>query len=891
METQREDWQRIRVMIEAGDDAAAEEGLIALLDESSLPAGGSDIHAQAGLALVELLVEQGRCDEAQQWARRLSRALATEPELRVEVARIEFAAFRESDEGRDTVQQVDALRASEHFLARYGGDDETVEMRRLHGLAWLARAAWLRELEREGEALDTYLALVARLTTTDDGPLRQIRLRALYLAADTTDDPQQAVDLLDTYLTEPDGEPADAILGVPRVNRLDAHRRRLQALRMVSRDCAALASEGQLVLDAWFQQVSDEELDLATLCACDALSREVSDLYRAASDAQAADAAMHRFLARFAPAGQPEVRARLAVFFLRWISSAAPDANRYSDWECAQWQALLSHYDKEADARVLESVAPAWLRLGRAQTQLRRPHEGEATLAAFIGRFESSKNPEIARRVARARLDRAIALTDLGRGDEALAMYAALRREPVSERMMTAHRACIAEAGYWYGRDLRERGHAQEAAREIDALLERFAADASPQVRLHAANALFSEWQDALSENETDPGRQARALAAMARFEQVFGEDRDLAIRRIDAKRQLRQGGILVHNGGLDAAAQAYRTLIERFADDRDADIHGTVAMARENLSVLALKGASAAVTGIERDPAYPRLLAQLQEADEISGKGRLDEAAKRYRTVAEQAGNAADAQVRLLGVIALAQWGIDLLNSKQWQALAQVSHQIIDRTNDAALAPEVETRMLRLRAAAYLRLGVALNRLGDRTAATAAYDLLADFVGERGGGDEDIAVNVAAGLFNRAVLIDESGDLPLAITAYERVVEYQRDMSQTPQVRLREVRALRNKTLALTALGRHAEAADACRRVLDLCTGHAGEDFAQRARQAALELADAQRAQRLWDEAARTYEWILSGKGPAFPPGEMRNIQRLLKEVSAGGKPWWRPW
>jgi len=891
MEMQREDWQRIRAMIEAGNDAAAEEGLTALLDESSLPAGGSDIRAQAGLALVELLVAQGRCDEAQQWALRLSRALAAEPELRVEVARIEFAAFRDSDEGRDIVQQVDALRASEQFLVRYGGDDETVEMRRLHGLAALARAAWLRELERESEALEAYIALAERLKTTDDRALRQIRLRALYLAAAITDDPQQAVELLDTYLAEPDGEPVNAILGAPRVNRLDAHRGRLQALRSLGRDSAVLASDGQEVLDAWFQQARDEELDLAALWACDALSREVSDLHRAASDGQAADAVMHRLLARFASVGQPEVRARLAVFFLRWISSAAPDANRYSDWECAQWQALLSHYDKEADARVLESVAPAWLRLGSAQTQLRRPHEGEATLAAFIGRFESSKDPEIARHVARARLDRAIALTDLGRGDDALAVCAALRREPVGEWMTTAHRACIAEAGYWYGRDLRERGHAQEAAREIDALLERFAADASPKVRLHAANALFSEWQDALSENETDPGRQTRALAAMARFEQVFCEDRDLAIRRIDATRQLRQGGILARNGDLDAAAQAYRMLIDRFANDGDGDLRGTVAAARENLSVLALKGASAAVTGIKRDPTYAPLLARLGEADEISGKGELHEAASIYREVAEQASQATDPQVRLLGVVALGQLCFDLLSGKQWQALAQAAQQVIDRTADAALRPETETRILRRRSRACVHLGIALNRLGDRAAAVAAYDLLADFVGRQGDGDEEVADAVAGGLYNRAVLIDESGDLPSAITAYERVVEYQRDMSQTPQVRLREVRALRNKTLALTALGRHAEAADACRRVLDLCTGHAGEDFAQRARQAALELADAQRAQRLWDEAARTYEWILSGKGPAFPPGEMRNIQRLLKEVSAGGKPWWRPW
>lgn len=878
-------WSHALALVDSDEQYAAAEELRALLTDFTVVAGSraswdDEAYARAGLLLIELLTDEQELAESHRWAAHLNAELgqATNPSVVLLLAQAQFADFVAGEDADDAEETVDALRASAAFLARHA-DAATTQLRRLHARASLIHATLLGDLGRHREAEAEFVALAARLHGGTDAELRGIRLDALYEVARRTaygNDHEQVAGW-DTYLDEavashPEG-PTPAIL--------TASARRLQALRRLRADPRSLLAQGRAVL----QQPQAQQLN--QFYAWHDLAQLLRELCTEINDIRAADAILELSLDRFGQADSPVVRTQVVSRFRSAVEQCSEDDVDYTERDVHLMLLLLAYFSAEADPGVQLHLAIARSRLGNAQIFLRRPREGEATLAALITQGQQLTERGLPELLARAHLNRAIALSDLGREAEAQDVYAALLASVVVDEPSDQLRAAAAEAAYWHSRTLREHHDLAGSDREIDALLARFAHDESPAVRLQAANALFSTWQSELGRNDAvdNPPARQRAVAAMTRYGTLFSQDSHVPIQRLNARRLLRQASMQAADGAVAAATMSCREILDRYGASKDAKLVETVTTARESLSILSLGHGASGVSG-ERSPAYLQLRAQIDQADELSRQDRKAEAAALYLDVADRARGSADPETRLMEIAALGQLCFDLLDSKHWEAAVHQARRMLLATATPEGSPVTAIRALRLRAQAWLHLGIALGRLGDRKGAIAAYDSLAEFVVPDS--DGDTIDTMSNGLYNRAVLIDESGDPGAAVVAYEKFVEFQRHLAQTERLALLEVKAVRNKTIALTALGRHAEAADASRRVLAICAVHHTNDFAERARTAAFALADSYRAQGDFEQTAATYAWMLSGQGPSFSPAEVREIQRLHKQATKAGRRGW---
>ncbi|MBP6685701.1 MAG: hypothetical protein KA158_09790, partial [Leucobacter sp.] len=203
---------------------------------------------------------------------------------------------------------------------------------------------------------------------------------------------------------------------------------------------------------------------------------------------------------------------------------------------------------------------------------------------AVVSRFPGgAADPALSPILADIALTRALRLSEIGRSAEAIAAVSALRTEfAAGPADRLRHR--LAQAEYWRGRLNREAGHSAEAAAAVDSIVAEFAADADPDVRVWAANALFSAWRDAAITPDA-------ADAVFERFLRVFEADTDVRIRRHTASGLLNRAVRMHERGASAGAARELAALIAAYEEmaDSDADIRDTVRLARENLQVLSL--------------------------------------------------------------------------------------------------------------------------------------------------------------------------------------------------------------------------------------------------------------------------------------------------------------
>ncbi len=202
-----------------------------------------------------------------------------------------------------------------------------------------------------------------------------------------------------------------------------------------------------------------------------------------------------------------------------------------------------------------------------------------------------------------------------------------------------------------------------------------------------------------------------------------------------------------------------------------------------------------------------------------------------------------------MLGLAALDAWGGHLNETGQWPTLVEIARRgMLSRER-------LDYRAERMRARAYLRCGIALGQLGDRLAAIATYEALDALTAEVA--DDEVMTTRQQAVYNRAILIDDLGDVPAAIHAYAHVLAAHAVARETPERRLRQVKALRNQALLFETTGRVAEAASAHNHVLGLVAAAPDTALIERARPSAFALAECYT--RLSDNAAaaQTYEWI----------------------------------
>lgn len=547
-------------------------------------------------------------------------------------------------------------------------------------------------------------------------------------------------------------------------------------------------------------------------------------------------------------------------------------------------------------ARIVETLGlPDAAAASSPRAPRRDPAEAIRIADAIASRFPGgAADPELSPILADIALTRALRLSEIGRSGEAIAAVSALRTEfAAGPADRLRHR--LAQAEYWRGRLNREAGNRAEAAAAVDAIVGEFAGDADPDVRVWAANALFSAWRDtAITPDEAD--------ALFERHLRAFEADTDERIGRQTASGLLNRAVRMHERGASAAAARELAALIAAYerAADSDPDIRDTVRLARENLQVLSLSaghagsvgdtgavggagaaGAAGAAGDASRDR-YRLLRERLTSAEERAAAGRFREAEEAWRNVADEASGSSDPNLSVLGLAALDAWAGYLNDTGQWPTLVDVARRgMLSRER-------LDYRAERMRARAYLRCGIALGQTGDALAAIATYEALDALTAVVA--DEEVMTTRQQAVYNRAILIDDIGHPQAAIHAYAHVLAVHAVARETPERRLRQVKALRNQALLLEAAGRIAEAAGAHNHVLGLTSVAPDAALIERARPSAFTLAECYT--RLADHAAaaQTYEWIrtqpflgLSKADLKRAASAQRDAERAAKRAGGG--------
>ncbi|WFR83271.1 hypothetical protein [Arthrobacter sp. Y-9] len=856
----------VRVLSDGGDDEQAVELLSAALADA--PPARTEPEAVALAEAVGLLLRLGTTPEtyplAAEHLRRLGELTAgvPTPAVREACALAELEAI-EWIHGADpdAIVLVDVLRAAETYADRYGDPDEALVIRRARSEALLTAGLLARHLGRpSNDVARAFEHLALSLTGEDDPRLRTVRLQALYEASKTRlgldDGRAESLELLRRVIEEakdlPDARP---LLHRSALLLLDAEDGdATQSIRSLADAVLALPLTEETrrgfalhraFLDEVLLRVPEEERE----AEAEARHRALIDRFGGHPDDELRDGLLWALLLRYGRQGEESSRTATALRVL-----AHADAVFAGD---------RSPVTVAARLRLAARVAEATAALGD-------PVRAVALSEDLARRFPDAEgDPQLRVPFALAELERALRLDDVGRREEARALLASIPVRFAVEDGLPDASGVIAQALYWHGRLLREAGRLTESRAVIEELLGRFATAEDPRQRAQAANSLFSLWQSP----DVSPEDQE---AARARFGVLFGQDEDPHIRGLDARRLLRQATDEAERGRKDTAVALLNSLVARHGESSEADIRDTVRLARENLGILSVP--AVAQSDSASGARYRDLRARLDEADRAVKAGHLAHAETVLRSITDDGGaRPTDQATVLLVLAALDALGGLLEDAGRWEELSLVAGRA------APPRPDLDTRAARINARAHLRLARAQAQLGDPSSALNVYDALDRFAD--GSQDGDIVSARETALYNRAVLLDDLGDVHAALVAYDRLLWVQQASASSPERRLRAVKALRNKSLLLDRLALFADSAAAHRQVLDIAGAAPEPAVLQRARSSAFALATCFAQLGDHRSAADTYAWIRTAHHFGFSPDELREAANLLKLAQKAAK------
>lgn len=857
--------ERALTLIDEGEQGSARALLMGLLSSATpaRDAAEATAIAEATAVLVELdvVVEpDARIDEHLERMRRLTEGFddetTSEARARAELGRVEFV------HGLDDVDPVAHVRVLQHALDL----DEAHQLSPYAGVRRVAAEAALtaqmirRWLGQDADSIASALdALALRLGGESDPRLSAIRIEAMVTSSrlriengrDLTGVAEMLRIAIDESLRSPeaDGCGLDAALLRADLAIADGESPReaiAEARRLLAEDpwphTPARAARAARHLRRLLDRLDPDERDAV---AAEEWPR-LLERYREDTDAETRSVALAELLRDVG--SSPEVTAS-GLALLRQA-----DATFRADGDPASALARFG---------VVAKIAAA---LGHPEGSgsVRDTAEAVRVSVAAEERFAALwDDPKTVPVMASLVLDRALRLADLGRSDEALD---ALARVAATARAAGKDTARLerAQAAYWTGRLLRETGDVVASRRSLDEIVREFGDDRSGDVRVWAANALWSAWR-----SDRVDAEEAANLRRV--FADRFADDPDVRIRRLHASGKLGEAVIVHERGDTARAIALLNDIVARFGDADDVDIQDTVRRARENLHILSLSSAAADADD-EAAARYRSVRDRLYAADEFAERGRIAEAEQRWRAVIDETAGTEDLDLAMLRLAALDAWAGWVEEAGSWEQLAALARQatIVRAGSDA--------RAERVRARAYLRLGIALGRLGDPRGAIQAYEALDALAA--GSSDGEIATTRQQAVYNRAVTIDDLGDGLAALAAYEHAVAVHGQALATTSGRLRCAKALRNQALIFAGLGRVAEAAGAHRRVLDLAAGSTDPQLLERVRRSAFDLAAAFATLGDHASAASTYAWIRSAPHLGFSSDETRTAARAEKQA-----------
>ncbi|MET4613576.1 tetratricopeptide (TPR) repeat protein [Rhodococcus sp. PvR044] len=860
--------RRARELLEVGDQEQAHAILALALDAQGRAAEDLDAVAVAE-ATGMLLRLEAPSEPRDALERRIARMTeltdgfdadtVREARALAELEAIEWIHRHELD---DAIVLVDVLRAAESFAARHIGDDQPLGVRQARAEAMLTAEILRRHLGRDRHRVAVGLETLAlTLTAESDERLRHLRINALYRAAqiryDIGDDPESAIALMHRVIAEAEPLPsARALLHAASLCLVDDEiSRGLPAAVAITHGLRALDVP---VADPGFEAAAEQARHL------DQVLERLPDTERDLAAVEHSTALVDRYAACAAE------DAREAVLW--WVLGGVPeDAGAVTTVD----RQILAHADRAFGTDTSPVTAGARARVASRLAEV-TAHLGDPEMAVQLyerleARFPGHETDErLVVPLALAMVDRALRLADIGRRGDALEVLKQVPHRYARAAGVPGVAAAIAQSMYWRGRLLREAGELAESRGVIRDTVNRSAHDADADVRLWAANSLFSVWQSpGLDPTEIDD--------ALHRFADLFAADPDVRIRRLDARRRLTQSTRAAERGERELAATLLRGLVTNHADSGDPDTRDTVDLATENQRILAISSPTDAAPASAGEARYRDLRERLYEADRLVDEGRRADAETLLAAVAADTGADPDENIVMLGLAALDVLGGLLVDAGRWEELVAVAR------GAALRRPGLDTRARRVHARGHLRLGIALARLGEERAAIEAYEALGRLADGSTDGDIVSAREVAA--YNRAVLIDDLGDPVAAITAYDHVLAVHDLSVDSAERRLRRVKTLRNKALLLTGLGRLHETSNAHRMILDIAGAFPDPEVAERARKSAFDLAACYSRLGQHRAASDLYTWMRSVRHLGFTRDELKSIARSAKNAARESK------
>jgi tetratricopeptide (TPR) repeat protein len=397
--------------------------------------------------------------------------------------------------------------------------------------------------------------------------------------------------------------------------------------------------------------------------------------------------------------------------------------------------------------------------------QLGQHQESLTIYERIIERFQHSQDRDLLDRVARAHVNRGIALSMLDRSEEAIA---ALRRAieiegdlPQTWNLLgffLSQKAGV-EKDPQIARELR-----LEAIAAYDEVIRRFEGSPDPAMRDQVAKALFNKGAT-LEKDGQGP-------AGVAMYDDIvhrFGEALEPALRAAVAKALFYKGLALEKIGPSEAEIAAYDEVVRRFGDAPEPALREQVAFALFN-KALALGQA-----------------------------GKSQEAVAAYDDLVRRFGNAPELTLREQVAWALFNKGVVFGQTGASPEAIAAYDAVVQLFGDSP-EPLLREHVAR----ALVNKGAALGQAGAQPDAIAAYDEVVRRFGEAP--EPHLREQVAWALFNRGVAQAQTGASPDAIASYDEVI---RRFGESPEPALLEqvARAFVNRGVALGQTGANAEA------------------------------------------------------------------------------------
>ena len=441
---------------------------------------------------------------------------------------------------------------------------------------------------------------------------------------------------------------------------------------------------------------------------------------------------------------------------------------------------LLRRFGESDDPELRVQVARALVNKGVALGSLDRNEAAVETYDELLRRFGESDDPELRVQVASALFNKGVALASLDRNEAAVEAYDEVRRR--FGKSDPELRVRVALALFNKGVALASLDRNEAAVEAYDEMLRRFGESDGPELRVRVANALVNKGVvlGSLDRNEAEVEAYDEVLRR-------FGESDGPELRIQVANALVNKGialGQLDHN---EAEVETYEELVRRFGESDDPQLRLPVANALVN------KGAA------------------------LGSLDRNEAAVEAYDELLRRFGESDDPELRVPVALALFNKGVALGSLDRNEAAVEAYGELLRRFGESD-SPELRVSV----AFALANRGVALDSLGRNEAPVEAYDELLRRFGESDG--PELRVPLALALVNKGVALGSLDRNEAAVEAYDELLRRFGD-SDGPELHVLVAKALLGKGMAHARRDELNEMVNVCAEMIQRF-GDGGEEI-----------------------------------------------------------------